>query len=201
MLSEEEFVKFVNLPPLPGWYIKSARDLILANDNSSPSAYVNDPIVNLAKPAETVEINNKIFHYGNFFRQKLGNIHHQWAAKHLPNIPDLNVVLVNKGDLWPHQDYQCAWSLIWVVDAGGDDVETYWSKPKDGLLRPEYQDLLYWRYYTGLEEIHSECIPVGKWAIIPVNVVHGTKNQTGDRIIITTKITQQQYEEIIKDYS
>ena len=195
-----EFVTYINLPPLPGWYVKSARDLILANDNSSPSKYVDDPIVNLARPAETVEINNKTFHYGNFFRQKLGIVHHKWAANNLPSLPELTVVLVNQGDLWPHQDYQCAWSLIWVIDAGGDNVETYWAKPKDGLLRPDHQDLLYWRYHNGLEEVHSESIATGRWAIIPVDVVHGTKNQTSDRIIITTKITQQQYQELVKNY-
>lgn len=194
-----KFVNFLDLPHPPSWFLKSARHLILSTDHSSPQAY-DDPVIKNCLPKETVNIQGKQVHYGEFYRTNLPHPLQDWQAKNFPVKSTLEIILTTKGDLWPHQDYKVQWSLNYFIDAGGDNVETYWSQEHGNALRPEWKPLVYWRYNQNLKEVHSEVIPINQWVLIPVNIVHGTKNQTSDRIGLATKLTDQEAMEIMQQY-
>ena len=196
-----EFVTHINLPQLPTWFLESSKKIALNLDLSSPGGY-DDNFTNRAEPAETVIINDKTICYGEFYHQSLTPMHHQWFAKHVSkDIPCPQVVVTTKGDLWPHQDFHAEWSLNYVIDAGGDNVETYWSQERGQEIHPGWKPLSYWRYHQALDEIHAEKIPVGKWLLIPVDIVHGTRNQTSDRIALTVKLTTEQVTLLKKDHT
>jgi len=196
-----EFVTRINLPQLPTWFLESSKKIALNLDRSSPSEY-NDNFTNRAEPAETVIINGKTLCYGEFYHQSLTSMHHQWFAKHVSNdIPCPQVTITTKGDLWPHQDFHAEWSLNYVVDTGGDNVETYWSQERGQEIRPGWNPLSYWRHHPALDEIHAEKLPVGQWLLIPVDIVHGTRNQTSDRIALSVKLTTEQATLLKKDHA
>ncbi len=195
-----EFVTYINLPQLPTWFVDSSKKIALNLDLSSPGAH-NDNFTNHAEPAETVVINGDTFQYGEFYHQPLTPIHHQWFAKHVSNaVPCPQVVLTTKGNLWPHQDFRAEWSLNYVIDAGGDNVETYWCQERGQAIRPGWKPLSYWRYHTELDEVYAEKIPTHQWVLIPVDIVHGTRNQTSDRIALTVKLTSQQSDLLKQEY-
>lgn len=196
-----EFVTYLKLPPLPSWFLKSSKQIALDLDLSSPTSY-SDNFTNHARPAETVTINKKTIQYGEFYHQSLTPIHYQWFSKHISNnIPCPQVTITTKGDLWPHQDFHAEWSLNYFIDAGGDNVETYWSQERGQPLRPGWKPLSHWRYHKELDEIYVGKIPVGQWVLIPVDIVHGTRNQTSDRIALAVKLTTEQANLLKKDYA
>lgn len=195
-----EFVTFLNLPALPDWFIDSSKKIILNPDILWPNPYAED-VFNRADPAETVTINDKVFRYGEFYHHELTPLHNQWFVKHIANnIPNPQIGIVTKGDLWPHQDYKCEWSLNYIVDTGGDNVETYWSQERGQPLRPGWKNLAHWRYHKELDEVYSTVVPAKKWVIMPVDIVHGTRNQTSDRILFAIKITTAQANALKENY-
>jgi len=196
-----EFVTYLKLPSLPSWFLDSSKKIALSLDLSSPTSY-SDNFTNHEQPAETVTIDDKTFHYGEFYHQSLTPIHHQWFAKNISkDIPCPQVTITTKGDLWPHQDFHAEWSLNYVIDAGGDNVETYWSQERDQQIRPGWKPLSYWRYHKDLTEIHVEKISTAQWVLIPVDVVHGTRNQTRDRISLSVKLSAEQANLLKQEYA
>jgi hypothetical protein len=173
--------------------------LILSKDHSSPQAY-DDPIIKNCLPEEKVVIQGKEIHYGEFYHVELPQQIQDWQTKNFPVKKMLKAILSTKGDLWPHQDYMAQWSLNYFTDAGGDAVETYWSQEHGSDLRPGWKPLTYWRYNQNLKEVHSEIIPMNQWVLIPVDIVHGTKNQTGDRIALAAKLTDQEAMDLVQQY-
>jgi hypothetical protein len=195
------FVTHLNLPQLPPWFLKSSKQIVLDLDLSSPNSY-NDGFTNYTQAAETVTINEKTIRYGEFYHQSLAPIHHQWFSKHVSkDIPCPQVIITTKGDLWPHQDFHAEWSLNYVIDAGGDNVETYWLQERGQEIRPGWKPISYWRYHKELDEIHVEKIPVGQWVLISVDIVHGTRNQTSDRISLSVKISAEQAARLTQEYA
>jgi len=194
-----EFVRFINLPQPPEWVILAAKEEIL-NKNNSPEIFDLSPITSPCEPAETITINNKIFHYGEFYTHNFSNKLIEWFKHSLPSGIIPNGALVTKGNLWPHQDMNVQWSINYIIEPGGDNVETYWCQAQGMELRPGYYGLPYWRHHTGLQEVYSCQLPVKKWFVIPVDIVHGTRNQTGDRISLSAKLSTSKFKILQKIY-
>lgn len=189
-----DFVTIVDLPQPPEWFVQAARAELLNDGKNSPEIYRNSLLTAQCRAAETVTINGKVFHYGEWYPRLLSDRLNAWATKTLPFGLRLAGFVVTKGDMWPHTDVHGTWSLNYVIDAGGDNVETYWSKADDEDLRPGKREISYWRDHSGLQEIYSYRFPERHWVMFPVDIVHGTRNQTGDRVALTVKLSQDQYQ-------
>lgn len=195
-----DFVTFLDLPPLPDWFVDSGKKLIRQSDLLSPNPYADD-FINRAIPAEVVTINDKTFYYGEFYHLGLTELHNKWFASRFgKEIPPPCVAIVIKGDLWPHQDFKQEWSLNYIIEAGGDNVETYWCQERGNALRPGWKNLQHWRYHKELDEVYSFRLPAKRWVLIPVDIVHGTRNQTGDRILFAIKLTTAQASDLKEKY-
>lgn len=84
---------------------------------------------------------------------------------------------------YPHIDATRSYTLMYLVDQGGDNVITRWYKEKDGpLVRPErslHSQIS--NIYDKLEEIDSVYIPLRRWCLLHSKIIHGAFNLTRAR--------------------
>lgn len=183
-----EYIVKLNLPRPPDEIISHARDTILNHSKQLDQGLV---LTQGQDPAETVTVGGEVRHYGEHYVTPLSQQYQGWFKQHIPELPLdvlLKVSVTTKGSLWPHQDYKRNWALNYVIDLGGDAVETYWAQQQGLPLRPDFRPLRYWRLRPDLDILHREQLPSHTWMILATDIVHGNRGQTGDRITITTAI-------------
>jgi hypothetical protein len=89
--------------------------------------------------------------------------------------------------LAPHVDASRNFTVQYLLDCGGDNVETVWYREKGkSIVRPDlrsnFDPLSTINDYSCVEEIDRVCLPKGKWACLHANILHSVENVKSPRI-------------------
>jgi hypothetical protein len=83
--------------------------------------------------------------------------------------------------LGPHCDRSRWYSLIYLLDSGGDNHYTAFYKEKNqNLLERDFG--YHVDNYTQLDEIYRLQIPLKRWVLLNTRILHSAENITGTRI-------------------
>ena len=74
----------------------------------------------------------------------------------------------------PHTDRTRNWTLMWIIDAGGDNVSTvFWQERGFDIVRdPGY----YPKSYNDLIELESHVLPTKRWLLLDARTIHSVEN-------------------------
>lgn len=74
----------------------------------------------------------------------------------------------------PHTDRTRNWTLMWILDPGGEDVSTVFWQEKD--CNTEREPGYYPKSYNDLVEIDSQVYQPGQWLLLNAKVIHSVEN-------------------------
>lgn len=174
---------FENFDPLPDWI----RNIALSSDtyqsgnwiNFFPDSYTARLVTQKDGATSTTQ---------TFKRYGLGQQVYNWVTHNTFN--DIIDCCVCVGEsrhqnCGPHRDRNRNFTLLWVLDAGGDAVETcFWHEHGRPVIRniskeQKHQQPSDYRTLTKLDGI---VIPPERWVLIDSRVLHSVENITGKRI-------------------
>lgn len=110
----------------------------------------------------------------------------EWAKRTIsPEIMDLRYTFStpenSRNKLGPHCDRSRWYSLIFLLDSGGNDHYTaFYQEKGQPLLERDYGYHI--DDYNKLKEIHRIVLPLNRWALINTKVLHSAENIPGTRI-------------------
>lgn len=174
---------FKNFKPLPQW-IKNkllSAEIYHPNNwiNSFPDSYAN---------RQVVKKNGSIAVTQTFKRYGLDPTVRQWVRTNTyRDIIDCCIcVSENQNqDCAPHRDRNRNFTLLWIIDAGGDSVETcFWQEQGKPVIREILPDRLHQQPgdYRTLIKLDSVIIPPARWMLLDARVLHSVENITGKRV-------------------
>ena len=74
----------------------------------------------------------------------------------------------------PHTDRTRNWTLIWLLDTGGDNVSTVFWQEKGCTV--ERSGGYYPKSYNDLIELESHVLQPGRWLLLNAKVIHSVEN-------------------------
>jgi len=90
-------------------------------------------------------------------------------------------------DQWAGDPPRPTYKFYYLLDNGGDNVETIFYKEKNQPLEREStkQNPVAIYDYSTLEEFERIKLPLNQWILLNTNVIHGVENITGPRTHLT----------------
>jgi hypothetical protein len=83
------------------------------------------------------------------------------------------------GTTVPHTDRKRHWTLMWIFETGGDDVNTIFWKEQGHTIE---RDITYYpRSYDNLIELERHVIEPNRWVLVNAKVIHSVENMTSIR--------------------
>jgi hypothetical protein len=184
--------QYVDFPPVPEKFVQEAlllRDAdystrLNQHNSQEEMKYRNRNIKNPDGDIEKAPYTG-VFHISDQFRQ--------WVNLNIGLDYGLCGASVTQGTakrMMPHVDFFRSFILIYVIDTGGDEVDTVWYKQRGDY--PAYRpDLKYnWNPdswitdYSQLEEIDRVRSPAKTWMYFNGDILHSVENITRSRISI-----------------
>lgn len=103
--------------------------------------------------------------------------------------PELETIANPVGTIIPHTDGIRDWGLLWLTDLGGENVETVFWQEQDqpiyrgrSIISPTVRGSnTKITTYNTLTELHRVNLPVGRWVLLNVGVIHSVENITSTR--------------------
>lgn len=147
---------------------------------------INDlEYINQAYNGHTVD--RELFYNGkplgtsaSFKRRRLPIVFESWVKENIVNdFIDVGLTASEPGRMacGPHQDSSRGYTLLYVLQSGGEESKTCFWNPKVKTVNDVYCD------YANIEEIASVHIPEDQWCIINSGgVVHSVENIPQGRI-------------------
>jgi hypothetical protein len=105
------------------------------------------------------------------------------------------------GDIiWPHTDGpRGEFVLSYLIDEGGDNVETHWYKINDReLLLPP---ATHYVTINNITSIHKERLPVGRWVLNDARILHSVYYMSRPRIAITIGLMELEVEKLLAQHN
>lgn len=128
-------------------------------------------------------------------RYNLGKLTDEWIRD---NIADEysqmgSQVMQNGAAFFPHTDGgPRRYILNYLIDAGGDQVETRWyQEPGYGLYREG--DAMQWPENSNLQVVHSEIFPEKSWTCLFGKVIHGVVGLTSPRMQLSISFSAEEF--------
>jgi len=124
----------------------------------------------------------------------MSNITHaplvEWIEKNLPGVTTdmMKIQSATSGTHIVHSDIKRLWSLIYVIETGGDAITSWYRESGKPLIRTKTtftQSDSGFVDYNNLAVIDSVKIKKNQWALLRVNVLHDVDNITSIRKGIT----------------
>jgi hypothetical protein len=114
----------------------------------------------------------------------------QWVRDHFQQEPKgcgISIFDSVGPALAPHVDASRNFTVQYLLDAGGDNVETVWYREKGrDIVRPDlranFDPAATIDRYDRVEEIDRVRLPVGQWACLHANILHSVENVEHPRI-------------------
>lgn len=186
---------FLDLPPLSDTIIESAYSALNSRERENR---VNPNLFNLPGYSEyknrilTTE-NGKKIKSATGYRYWIGDEFAAFVLKYFEQDDTGSGVNVFEGEntpiVAPHIDASRSYSIHYVLDKGGDSVDTIWWKEKEkSLLRRDLKgnfnlnDVV--DHYNRLEEISRIRVPEKKWILMNVDILHSVEFFERPRISI-----------------
>ena len=175
-----QYYRSTNLPPLPKWI----QDRVMTVDTKNNELWLNP---------QTPEYADRKLHRCDgsykqaqmFKRYNIGPDVRKWALENISNkIIDCGMSITtdfeNRNIVGPHADKTRNYTLLYVLDAGGDNVETvFWQEQDHPEVRDRGTGPLDYNLLTKLDSI---VIPERHWIVIHSQVVHSVENLHHQRI-------------------
>ena len=170
----------VDLPPLPQWI----QDMVMGVDTTNNDLWLNP---------QTPEYADRKLHRTDgsykqaqlFKRYNIGPEVREWAMENISDkIVDCGMSITtdfeNRNIVGPHADKTRNYTLLYVLKAGGDNVETvFWKEDDEDKIRDRGTGPL---DYNKLTRLDSLVIPENHWILIHSQVVHSVENLMSQRI-------------------
>jgi hypothetical protein len=105
------------------------------------------------------------------------------------------------GDIiWPHSDGpRGEFVLSYLIDGGGDNVETHWYKIKDrDLLLPP---ATHYVVINNINPIHKVRLPLGKWVLNDTRILHSVSFMSRPRIAITIGLMGPEVDKLLVQHN
>ena len=89
----------------------------------------------------------------------------------------------------PHVDISRDYTIMYILDTGGDSVETSWYRQHGHpLLRPDLKSVFdpdrITKNFDTLEEVDRVCLPLNQWVCINSAIIHAVENVKSTRVVI-----------------
>jgi len=89
----------------------------------------------------------------------------------------------------PHVDITRDYAIMYILDTGGDQVETSWYRQHGHpLMRPDLKSVFdperRVNNFDSLEEIDRVCLPAQRWVCINSAIIHAVENVASTRVVI-----------------
>lgn len=162
------FFQPVCLPPLPQNFVDEA----LHGDRSDLIVTSTD---------RHIKNEQGLYRNARLQRWRLSQALGDWLQQQgVHGFQDVSVQTIEQGEtLGPHTDSWQSCKLFYLLQSGGDNVETIWYRQHGHALVREKWLLV--EDTADLEEAHRMVIPVGQWGFINVQIIHEVKNMTSPR--------------------
>lgn len=123
-----------------------------------------------------------------------------WVREHFRQEPvGCGIHLMAQGAFGPHVDTHRSFSIRYLLDAGGDQVDTVWWREKGKpAYRPDLKNN--WASDHGeLEELDRLTAPLHKWLCINANVIHSVEG-TMPRPRLAIQVSSTAFPDFINRY-
>ena len=173
----EYFFQPVDLPPLPQRFVDEA----LHGDR-------NDLIV--TSTDRQIQDDGGLYRNARLQRWRLGQDLAAWLEQHgVHGFQDVSVQTIEQGEtLGPHTDSWQSCKLFYLLETGGDNVETIWYRqPGQDLITQKW---LLVENTVDLEEVHRMVIPARTWGFINVQIIHEVTNMTSARQTVVASFAE-----------
>jgi len=197
MIDTKDFFAICDMPLPPAGVV---AEIVTSIKND------NDPQFTLRKSITTQQL--KAIHTSSHFtvgqerysraiyrRYNLGKLTDEWIRDTIASeYSQMGSQVMHKGDaFFPHTDGgPRRYILNYLVDAGGDAVETRWyQEPRFPLYREG--DAMQWPDSSDLTVIHTEIFPVKSWTMLFGKVIHSVVGLTSPRMQLSISFSAQEF--------
>jgi hypothetical protein len=184
---------YLDLPPLPQSIIDQAY---LSLEKKEKIGFYNTSLHEL--PGHK-EYRNRVVKFKDgtdiesveSYRYWISDEFDDWVKTHAQQDPrGCGINIFSGGALVaPHVDASRFYNIQYILETGGDNVETVWYREKGkDVLRPDLKGNFNLKDtiddYSRVEEIDRVQFPVGKWVCLNVGILHAVENMQGPRVAI-----------------
>lgn len=195
------------IPPVPQHFVDRALDMVHSPDfqneisnhyNKSPNSHKFEErkLLKDGKEINTLCLRGK----------RLGDDWEQWVRENIISefvntgvriaLGENTTVHGAHADTWTGDPTRATCKFYYLLEDGGDNVETIFYKEKNQPLErkstPQHPVTIY--DYSTIEEIERFKIPLNQWILLNTNVLHGVENVTGKRTHLTVTV----YKDLVK---
>ena len=128
-------------------------------------------------------------------RYNLGKLTDEWIRDNIASeYSQMGSQVMRNGDaFFPHTDGgPRRYILNYLVDAGGNQVETRWyQQPGYNLYREG--DAMQWPDNSNLNVVHAEIFPVKSWTMLFGKVIHGVVGLTSPRMQLSISFSAEEF--------
>ena len=120
----------------------------------------------------------------------------EWLKENISDAAIKNEFAVTINDngadkITPHTDRMREFTLIYLIENGGDDHRTIFYKPIDDNIK--YERMMNFTY-DQVREVDSISIPLNKWTLLNAQEIHSVENIPGTRMAIQMSFDQNPWE-------
>jgi hypothetical protein len=184
---------FLDLPEPPQSIIDAAYQVL---DDVSKGTKVNNfhpkPGYTKYQHREIVRPDGTKFRTAGTHRYRISDEFDDWVRDYFQQEPTncgISIYDSMGPSLAPHVDTSRNYTIQYLLDLGGSNVQVIWYREKDKpLLRPDmrsnYDPSITINDYTKVEEVDRTTLPLRKWACLNAAVLHSVENVEYPRIAI-----------------
>ena len=163
-MTKDELVIFPDLPPLP-------QNLIESDDFYTPT------VVKIQSQRKTGCTKNGVeVAHAAYNRYEVSQKVKDWVHENITR--DYNNIgySVLEGTSCPHSDVSRDWTLIWLFETGGPDVETVFWRQEGQPYYPKTLETKQPTTYDNLIELCKCRLPKGQWVLLNAQCLHSVEN-------------------------
>ena len=184
--------KILALPKVPEHFVKQAYDILEEESKNNISNWHDIPGYTEYRHREVRHLDGHVFKTAGTTRYTVSKEFEEWVEQHFMGYPitryGISVMDVDHGrTLAPHVDTSRDYTIQYLLDLGGDEVDTVWWRERGKPvarpdLRQNYDPANTIQDYSNLDEIDRVRLEPGVWAILNASVLHSVENIVRPRI-------------------
>jgi hypothetical protein len=189
MKFHSDYYESKDFPPLPQWI----EDKVYEVDTTDNSKWLNPQTPEYADRL-LARTDGTTAQAQLFKRYNVGDDVRQWALKNISDkIVDCGMSITtdfqNRNIVGPHADKTRKYTLLYVLDQGGPNVETvWWQEQGFPIVRERGEASL---DYTKMRKLDSLVIPQRHWILIHSSVMHSVENLQHQRIAFQASFNEK----------
>jgi hypothetical protein len=147
--------------------------------------YEGKPVINKTTD-RMLKDGNKEYHNGFLTRYKMD--FGDWVRQNITEeFDEISAQIIENGSsTGPHTDRYRRWHLFYLLESGGDNVETVWYQEPD---KPVWRDeFVVFSDYSKLNELYRCVLPTNTWILFNSRIIHDVQNMSGTRKTLTVDL-------------